>query len=151
MNIDNYINVLKKSPVFCLWGELVNNKLNIIGVNNKFNDLLDIENVKGKEFTKILNISTIDDINLIYENININENSTIDLYIPLLNKFYEVEIIHIEDNLFSIWLTKSYEYDKYIKELLNKIDYLIWIKDSKGRYIYTNLNFYKLYNLSAKI
>lgn len=150
MNIDNYINVLKKSPVFCLWGELVNNKLNIIGVNNKFNDLLDIENVKGKEVTKILNISTIDDINLIYENININENSNIDLYIPLLNKFYEVEIIHIEDNLFSIWLTKSYEYDKYIKDLLNKIDYLIWIKDSKGRYIYTNLNFYKLYNLSSE-
>lgn len=143
MEFQNYIKMIDKAPVICLWGILKEktSSFKLLGMNQKAKGAFNINNIVGKDILNVLGIKEKINDNLIYEIAKNNKEYTLEEYIPILNRFYEIEIVNICDDLFAVWLTKCYDYSQYTKEILDKLNILLWVKDKNGRYRVTNLHF----------
>ncbi|MEG1311558.1 MAG: PAS domain-containing sensor histidine kinase [Romboutsia sp.] len=149
MNIIDYIKVFESTPIIGLWGKFKIDKskateiFEVLGINNKTKELISEADIIGKDILDVFNIKRDKNIDLVYKKIKEDKTYNLKKYIPILNKFYDIEIISICNDIFVVWLTKAYEFDKYISKILDKTNCSMWIKDNKGRYIATNVNYEK--------
>ncbi|WP_052356789.1 PAS domain-containing sensor histidine kinase [[Clostridium] dakarense] len=156
MQIIDYIKVFNTTPLPGLLGEFkISEKNNcevfeVLGINPKMKETLNEVDILGKNIADIFGITNEEKINLIYRQIKKEKEYSIEGYIPKLNKFYKFEIVHICKKIYAVWLKEFFEFDKYISNVLSKLNCLIWIKDKRGRYVFTNINNKGFYNLSEE-
>ncbi|MBO3445653.1 PAS domain-containing sensor histidine kinase [Clostridium sp. CCUG 7971] len=156
MQIIDYIKVFNKTPLLGLLGEFKTSEENncevfeVLKVNLKMKEVLNEVDVLGKDIVDIFGIKNREKIKLIYKQIKKEKEYSIEEYIPRLNKFYKLEILHICEKIYVVWLKPFFEFDKCISNALAKLNCLTWIKDKRGRYISTNINKKEFYNLNEE-
>ncbi|WP_158540683.1 PAS domain-containing sensor histidine kinase [Romboutsia weinsteinii] len=145
MKHQNYINIIDATPMPCIWGELKkidskkNHEFRILGANNSTSNLFNLDKNKiiGMDILDLFKITNPKHADL--SKLMNKERYSIDEYIPALNLYYKIELDMIDNNIFVIWLVKSYQFDKYMLNLLDKLGCMTWVKDVSGRYIKTNI------------
>lgn len=156
MQMIDYIKVFNTTPLLGLWGEFKINEekeyevFEVLGINLEMKAVLDEVDVLGRDIVEIFGITNEEKINLIYKQLKKEKEYSIEEYIPRLNKFYKLEIVHICEEIYVVWLKPLFELDKCIFNALTKLNCLTWIKDKRGRYISTNINKGKFYNLNEE-
>lgn len=135
LNTQEYLKMISYIPIpyICIEVDEIN-KIKILDINKKFNELIGDKIIKG-------NIYSIDNIGYKEAFLEIDrhiENKIKKIYIKDIKSFYEIEIIKISENRYLIWFKRKIDIDKNIKELMNGLGGVIWVKDREGRYVYTN-------------
>ncbi|WP_042274990.1 hypothetical protein [Faecalimicrobium dakarense] len=71
MEFQNYIKMIDKAPVICLWGILKENisSFELLGMNNKAKEAFNVNYIIGKDILNILGIKDRLNKHLIYEKI----------------------------------------------------------------------------------
>lgn len=135
LNKEEYLKMISYIPIPYVYIEMDEiNKIKVIDINKRFNELIGDKIIKG-------NIYSIDNIGYKEAFLEIDrhiENKIKKIYIKDIKSFYEIEIIKISENRYLIWFKRKIDIDKNIKELMNALGGVIWLKDRDGRYVYTN-------------
>lgn len=155
-----YLNVVNKSPIACILGSIKRNNngkiedFNIEYSNEKMTDLI---KVKNNSLLKAFGLSNLEVLEDIFKKVEERKQQSLDLYIPNIDKYYNVDIIKLNDNKFSIWLTgelsllcrcekKCRKQEKLFEIINKKIPDKIAYKDENGVITYCNEAFAKAYN-----
>lgn len=135
LNTEEYLKMIAYIPIpyICIEMDEIN-EIKVLDINKKFKKLIGNKIIKG-------NIYSIDDIGYKEAFLEIDrniENKIKKIYIKDIKSFYEIEIIKISENRYVIWFKRKIDIDKNIKELINELGGVIWLKDRDGRYVYAN-------------
>ncbi|MCH1960596.1 ATP-binding protein [Romboutsia hominis] len=135
LNKEEYLKMISYIPIPYVYIEMDEiNKIKVIDINKRFNELIGDKIIKG-------NIYSIDNIGYKEAFLEIDrhiEDKIKKIYIKDIKSFYEIEIIKISENRYLIWFKRKIDIDKNIKELMNGLGGVIWLKDRDGRHVYTN-------------
>lgn len=144
--------MIDKAPVICLWGILKENTnfFELLGMNNKAKGIFNVNSVIGKDILNILGVKDKINSHLIYEKMQNNIEFTLEEYIPILNRFYEIEIVNICDNLFAVFLTKCNYYSEILEFISDNIPDHIFFKDTNGIFRHCNENFAKAHKCTKE-
>lgn len=151
---EEYLNIILESPVPCMWVSLEkyeNNKshsMSILGCNNK---LLEVSNKEIREIYQYnLDLKKYIKPCATMKNNDGKKKITLVDFVEILEAFYKMDVIQIENDIYVLWFTKKIEMDKNIETLFEKTGAYLWFKDTLGRYVYMNKGLEEYPNATPK-
>ena len=155
-----YLNVVNKSPIPCILGSIKkdnNGKIEDFNIEYSNSKMIDLIENKNNSLLKTFGLSNLGLLEDMFHKVEKTEESSLDLYIPNIDKYYNIDIVKLDNNKFSIWLTgelsllcrsgkKCSKQEKFIEIINKKIPDKIAYKNEEGIITYCNEAFAKAYN-----
>lgn len=109
-NMDKiYLDMINKSPIPCLLGGLVCKCGQILDLEIEYLNIKMIEllSLKNNSFLQNLGLSSFKSIEKAILKLEDNTECSLDLYIPSIDKYYNISINKLENNKICIWFTSE--------------------------------------------
>lgn len=159
-NMDKiYLSMIDKSPIPCILGTIKSRHgqtedLIIEYLNIK---MMELVNLKDNSLLKTFGLDDLKPLKKAMSELERELEYSLDLYIPNIDKYYNINIIKLDKNMLCIWLTselsllcrcekKCRKQEKLIEIINKKIPDKIAYKDAEGVITYCNEAFAKAYN-----
>lgn len=163
-NMDKvYLDMINKSPIPCVLGRLVRKCGQILDLEIEYLNIKMIEliSLKDNSFLKTFGLSSFESVEKAILKLEYDIECSLDLYIPSIDKYYNISINKLENNKICIWFTselsllcrcekKCRKQEKLIEIINKKIPDKISYKDAKGVITYCNEAFAKAYNIKIE-
>ncbi|MDO4535870.1 MAG: PAS domain-containing sensor histidine kinase [Clostridium perfringens] len=155
-----YLKMIDKSPIPCILGSIIRNeddKIKDFNIEYSNIKMMDLINSKDNSLLKAFGLSNLELLEEIFEKSEDGSEYSLDLYIPNIDKYYNITITMLENSKFSIWLTgeisllcrcekKCRKQEKLIEIINKKIPDKIAYKNENGIITYCNEAFARAYN-----
>ena len=104
-----YLDMINKSPIPCVLGRLVRKCGQILDLEIEYLNIKMIEliSLKDNSFLKTFGLSSFESVEKAILKLEHDIECSLDLYIPSIDKYYNISINKLENNKICIWFTSE--------------------------------------------